>query len=120
MKQADIYSEIIQNFIRPLLNSKDNDEVLLQKFKLGEIIWNYCIAKEFQLPVFDELDRIVTEQNQKNTEMKAVFDEFVKYKRTDFNHYKNFIIKLEYRLKAGGKTLYVESVHPLHLKKNCR
>lgn len=49
--------------------------------------------------------------------MKPMFDEFVRYKKTNFEKYKNFIHKVEYRINSkGGKTLYVESIHPLNLK----
>lgn len=117
MKEAIKYSSILQDFSRPLLNEKDSDEMFLKKMKVAEVIWNYCIAKEFNLSVFVELDKIITEQNQIHPSMKQVFDEFVKYKKTDFDGYKHFIHKVEYRINSKGiKTLYIESIHPKHLK----
>lgn len=121
MKETVKYSSILQDFIHPLLNEKDSDEMFLKKFKIAEVIWNYCIAKEFKLVVFAELDKIITEQNKKNREMKMLFDALVESKATDFKQYKNFITKIEYRTNAAGaKSLYVESVDPaaVFLKKN--
>lgn len=119
MSEKILYSSILQDFARPLLNEKDTDEIFIKKMKIAELIWNYCIAKEFKLPVFDELDKIITRQNQVHHSIKQVFDEFIKYKKTDFKKYKNFIHKIEYRINSKGvKTLYVESVHPMNLKTN--
>lgn len=118
MPEKVLYSSILQDFARPLLNEKDTDEIFMKKMKVVEVIWNYCIAKEFNSPVFDELDKIITRQNQIHPSMKLVFDEFVNFKKTNFKKYKNFIHKVEYRINSKGvKTLYVESVHPLYLKK---
>ena len=117
MPEKVLYSNILQDFARPLLNEKDTDEIFMKKMKIVEVIWNYCIAKEFKLPVFDELNKIITRQNEIHTAMKEVFDEFIKYKETDFGEYKNFIQKVEYRIKrTGAKTLYVESVDPKYLQ----
>ncbi len=117
MAEKILYSSILQDFARPLLNEKDTDEIFMKKIKIAEVIWNYCIAKEFKLSVFAELDKIITRQNQRHPSMKQVFDEFIKYKKTDFKKYKNFIHKIEYRINSNGnKTLYVESVHPMNLK----
>ena len=117
MPDKILYSNILQDFAHPLLNEKDTDEIFMTKMKIVEVIWNYCIAKEFKLPVFDELNKIITSQNKIHSAMKAVFDEFIKYKETDFGEYKNFIQKVEYRINSkGAKTLYVESVDPKHLQ----
>jgi len=119
MKEPVRYSSVLQDFIHPLLNEKDTDEIFLSKFKVAEVIWNYCIAKEFHLPVFAELEKIITQQNDLDREMKLVFDTFVESKETYFKQYKNFITKVEYRIKAdGSKSLYVESVHPSEFLKN--
>lgn len=118
MKETVKYSTILQDFICPLLNANDSDEMLFKKFKLAEIIWNYCIAKEFNLHVFDELKDILSQQNEREKEMKMVFAAFVEIKETEFKKYKNFITKIEYRTSAAGaKSLYVESVDPAAFKK---
>lgn len=119
MKETVKYSTVLQDFIYPLLNADDSDEMLSKKFKLAEIIWNYCIAKEFNLPVFAELENILSQENEKDNEMKMVFAAFVEIKETDFREYKNFITKIEYRTNAAGaKSLYVESVDPAAFQKD--
>ncbi len=119
MKETVKYSSILQDFIHPLLNEKDSDDMFLKKFKIAEVIWNYCIAKEFNLPVFAELDKIIYQQNENHKEMKMVFEDFVESKETVFKQYKNFITKIEYRTNtAGAKSLYVESVEPTAFLKN--
>ena len=69
MAQKILYSTILQHFARPLLNSKDTDEDFMAKMKIIEIIWNYSIAKQFRMPVFKELDKIITEQQKKHSEV---------------------------------------------------
>ena len=117
MAKKNSYSSILQDFARPLLNSKDTDEEFLRKMKEIEIIWNYCIAKKFRMPVFEEIDKIITNQHKKHPEMKLVFDMFLELKRTEFNNYNNYIIKIELRENNDGvKTFYVESADPLQNK----
>ena len=117
MPEKVLYSSILQDFARPLLNAKDTDEIFMNKIKVVEIIWNYCIAKEFKLPVFEELHKEITEQNKNYPDMKLVFDSFVEFKKNEFDKYKHFIHKVELRINPkGDKSLYVESVEPKNLK----
>ena len=117
MAEKAIYSTILQDFARPLLNSKDTDEEFMRKMKVIEIIWNYSIAKKFRMPVFKELASVITEQHKKHIEMKAVFDMFLELKRTEYDQYDNYIIKMELReISDGVKTFYVESVDTLQNK----
>lgn len=118
MLEKALYSDILQNFARPLLSSKDTDEEFMRKMKVIEIIWNYSIAKKIRLPVFKELDKIITEQHRKQIEMIAVFDMFLELKRTEYRQHNNYIIKVELRESSDGiKTLYVESTDPKQIKK---
>lgn len=117
MAEKALYSSILQDFARPLLNSKDTDDEFMRKMKVIEIIWNYSIAKKFGMPVFKELDKIITEQHKKQIEMKAVFDMFLVLKRSEYAQYNNYIIKVELRKNGDGiRTLYVESADPLQIK----
>lgn len=112
------YSLILQEFIRPLLNDADSDEVFLQKVAFGKVAWNYCIAKEFQLPVFPELNKIVVAECKKQSETSLVFDFLIKRKNSDFNRYKNFIYKTEFNKNNGNEEmLFVASIEPTQLKK---
>ncbi|MEJ7611530.1 MAG: hypothetical protein WKF88_10175 [Ferruginibacter sp.] len=113
MNQPTVYSSILQDFAYPLLDAKDTDDIFMEKFKFTETVWNYCIAKEFRLPVFVQMQKTIKMQNKKHKNMKVMFDDFVERKETDFYQYKNFILNTELRIKAdGSKTIYVESVKP--------
>lgn len=115
MAEKVMYSNILQEFAKPLLYADDTNDVFITKMKVAELIWNYCIAKEFGMPVFDILHQAITKQNENNPEMKQVFNLFVKMKKEDFYQYKNFIVTVELRIKKeGDKTVYVESIHPNH------
>ncbi len=113
MAEKVLYSNILQDFARPLLNSKDTDEEFMRKIKVIEIIWNYSIAKKFKMPVFKQLDKIITEQHKHQIEVKALFDMFLEFKKSEYGQYNNYILKIELRKSSdGSKTLYVESADP--------
>ena len=117
MAQKALYSNILQDFAHPLLSSRDTDDEFMRKMKVIEMIWNYSIAKKFRLSVFKELDKIITEQNRKHIERKAVFEMFLELKKSEYGQYNNYIIKMELREKSDGtKTLYVESADPTQIK----
>lgn len=106
-----LYSTLLQDFARALLNSKDTDEIFMRKMKIIEIIWNYSIAKKYKMPVFEELNRIIAAQNKTSPATKEVFNMFLKLKKREYNQYNNYILKTELRKNQEGiKTLYVESV----------
>ncbi len=117
MEEKIQYSSILQDFAKPLLYANDTNDQFVTKMKVIELIWNYCIAKEFSLPIFDKLHEAITTQNEGHPEMKQLFKQFVEIKKMNFDKFKNYIVNTELRIsKDGNKTVYVESISPLHYK----
>ncbi|MEP7376035.1 MAG: hypothetical protein ABI675_21745 [Chitinophagaceae bacterium] len=113
------YSAILQEFIEPIRHQEDTEEMFFQKCQIGQTAWNLCIAKEFGLSIYDEMSKIVILQNEKQPEMKPVFDFLIARKTLFFDVYKNFIFILEKRTKADGSTtIYVESMQAETIKQN--
>lgn len=111
------YSEVLQDYAAPLLDKNDSANVFLERLKVAELIWNYCIAKEFKLPCLNILQNAIDSSNSEYPEMLDVFHLMTEIKERDFKQYKNFIINTEYRIKPdGSKTIYVESAEPEALK----
>jgi hypothetical protein len=107
------YSSLLQDFAQPLINGDETPDAVLQKLKVAELIWNHCVARENQLPIFDLLDKAINESNKRHPEMKIVCSILQELKKAEFNEYNNFIVKTEYRIKPdGSKTIYVESISP--------
>ena len=107
------YSTLLQDFAEPLINGDETPDAVLQKLKVAELIWNHCVAKENQLPIFDMLDKAINDSNDRHPEMKIVCSILQELKKAEFNEYNNFIVKTEYRIKPdGSKTIYVESIPP--------
>lgn len=108
MIQKVQYSSVLQDFATPLLNADDTTDQFITKLKIAELIWNYCIAKEFELPVFKILQKAITTQNENYPVMEQLFNQFVEMKEIDFYQYKNYIVNVEVRTgKLGNKTVYV-------------
>jgi archaellum biogenesis ATPase FlaH len=117
MTEKAVYSSILQDFASPLLSSEDTDEEFMKKMEIIEIIWNYSIAKKFRLLFFKDLEKLINQERERDIEMKAVLDMFMKVKEMEYGQYNNYITKMELRKKSdGNKTLYVESVDPLQIK----
>jgi hypothetical protein len=107
------YSSLLQDFAQPLINGDETPDVVLQKLKVAELIWNHCVAKENQLPIFELLDKAINDSNDRHPEMKIVCSILRELKNAEFNEYNNYIVKTEYRIKPdGSKTIYVESIPP--------
>ncbi len=112
------YSSVLQDFAHPILNAKDSLEMYTTKLKIAEMIWNYCIAKEFKLPVFDILHAAITHQNKSCPEMIPAFNQFVEMKNEEYNEFKRYFVKVEVRTsKDGANTVYAETIHPLNFNK---
>jgi hypothetical protein len=107
------YSALLQDFAKPLINGDETLDAAMQKNKVAELIWNHCVAKENQLPIFDTLDKAIRESNEQHPEMKYVCFMLQELKKAEYSVYNNFIVTTEYRIKPdGSKTIYVESIPP--------
>ena len=107
------YSSLLQDFAQPLINGDETPDAVLQKLKVAELIWNHCVARENQLPIFDMMDKAINDSNKRYPEMKIVCSMLQELKESEFSEYNNTIVKTEYRIKPdGSKTIYVESMTP--------
>jgi len=104
------YSNILINFIQPILDGSETEEDYLAKAKLGMIAWNYHLSDQNNLPYDDEMKAILKDMTDQNREGKEMLNKLVLRKEMEFSQYQQFLAKVEIRTKSdGSKTLYVES-----------
>lgn len=111
-KAAD-YPAILLEFASPFVDENDLDELFMTKIKIVELIWNYCIAKEFNLNILESISDAIVEANKRNAEMEFVATHLIKMKEEGYEPYKHYIKKTELMIdKNGEKFLSVEALHP--------
>ena len=89
-----LYSKVILDFVKPILQDSDNEEMIKNKLTIAKTFWNYDIAKKYDMPALKELQEQI---NNKVTyeEYKRVFDFFANRKNTGFSNYNNFITDIQ-------------------------
>ncbi len=111
-------SEVLLNFIDPLLDGRDDEHTTLSKAKLGQIVWNSCVSDSLNLPIDKEMKRILKMQLVDSPEINKIVNTLTIRKNTLFSHYNNFIFSVELRKKQNGSTaLHVISAPVDKIKK---
>jgi hypothetical protein len=104
------YSEVLSEFIEPMLGEEETEETFLQKARAGMIIWNYCVSKENNLKGTEEMSEILLQSLAEYPQMKPLLEKFVKRKQIYFAGLSHFIFEVRVNTKPDGtKTLYVET-----------
>jgi hypothetical protein len=105
------YSEVLSEFIDPILTDKETEETFLAKAKAGMTIWNYCVSKENNLAGTQEMEKLLEESYNGFAGIKQFAAKLVERKQKHFTSYDQFIFKVAINKRPdGSKTLYVESV----------
>jgi hypothetical protein len=113
MSKKDIYSQILLEFATPLLRESDTLDIYYQKLKVAEVIWNYCIVKEFNLPSIKLFEETIENLRKSDPIMDELIDIFIDIKNEEFFQYKNFIAKNEIKTHDDGHhSIIVQSCAP--------
>lgn len=109
-KPAISYSNLLIQFIDPLLDGSEDEAAFLRKAKVGMIAWNFHVSDSHQLPYDKETKEILASATAENKEVKDILNYLLMRKQSDYYQYPQLIFKVEMRTKPNGmKTLYVES-----------
>lgn len=104
------YSNILIEFIKPLLDGSETAEDYLMKAKVGMVAWNFHVSDQNNLPYDDQMKTILKQMTTENSEGKKILNRLVLRKESEFSQYKQFLVKVELRTKPDNSiTLYVES-----------
>ena len=113
MNNTALYSKLMMDFLAPILLDTDTEEILKKKLSNAQTSWNYEIAKKYQMPAFEKLQRQVS-TNSADEEYKTMFEYFAKRKNTGFSSYNNFITEIQtVPGKIGGQTISVTTFNPV-------
>ncbi len=112
------YSNVLIQFIEPLLNGTETAEEFLLKAKMGMVAWNFHVSDQYQLPYDKEMKTILKRMTNENNEGKEILNQLVLRKQMNFSKYKQFILEVKLNYKIDNTpTLYVESAPVESLKK---
>lgn len=104
------YSNILIEFIEPLLHGNESEELFLEKAKTGIMAWNFCISNANKLPLNAEMKQIMHQITSNSSEARETLKKLTIRKEMLFSQFNQFIFHVEIKTKSdGSKTLYVES-----------
>ncbi len=110
MKAIISYSNLLIQFIEPLINGDEDSEEFLMKAKIGQLAWNHCFSVEYELPFDQEMKTALKNLTEMYPDAKATLNMLAIRKSMKFGAYGQFIFKVECRHKPDGSVnLYVES-----------
>jgi hypothetical protein len=112
MATTETYSQILQDFIEPIMTKKESEDSYFDKCLLGHVVWNYCVSSKYKLPVAPDVYEVLKEKYLIKQETKKAVDLLTKRWKQSFSHYDRFIMRIERKYKNDSPTIYVETVSP--------
>ena len=95
------YSELLKEFVHPLVSEDDDLSVIKTKYTFGAFAWNAATAGEKSEEVYQLAKKEVSSIMPDVPEIELLFDEMVKRKQEVFSDYKNIIADFEIKKIRG-------------------
>ena len=112
------YSQLLIEFIEPLLTGQEDELEFWEKAKAGQIAWNFCISDQSGILGDDYMKTVLKQITDQHPQAKEVLNTLTLRKQTHFAQYDQYILQVETRRKPNGEvTLYVESAAAFALPK---
>lgn len=89
------YSELLKEFVHPLVQMNDDISIIRTKYTFGAHAWNMAILKEKSEELFQKAKMEISTMMPDVPEVEQLFDEMVKRKQEEFSEYKNIISDFE-------------------------
>ncbi len=96
------YSELIKLFVHPIINAKDDDEIMKTKYAFGILVWNTAIMQEKSSDYYLQFKKNILSIIPNEPYFGLLFEEMLKKKQEAFNEYKNIIVDFEIRKRQGN------------------
>ncbi|MDP3914725.1 MAG: hypothetical protein Q8R96_13415 [Bacteroidota bacterium] len=89
------YSDIIEQFLQPMISDDDDLAMLKSKYSLGAIIWNSVVFRHKDELEFQNARKKVCSLTPDIERFEKIFDEMVKRKEKYFGKYKFMLADFE-------------------------
>jgi hypothetical protein len=95
------YSELLKEFVHPLLSEDDDISIVRTKYTFGAHAWNAATLRERSEEVYQLAKKEISSIMPDVPEIEILFDEMVKRKQEGFSDYKNIIADFEIKKIRG-------------------
>jgi hypothetical protein len=104
------YSNILNQFVSPLIQSGDTIEIYQSKISFGAAIWNAVIMRDIDEKHFSKAKEELLKIHDNKKEMEELIDFMVKRKAELFSEYKELIKDTQLKINQNkGFDLTVET-----------
>ena len=95
------YSELLKEFVHPIVNDQDDISSLRTKYTIGAHAWNAATLKEKREEVYQLAKKDFIKIMSDVPEIEELFNEMVKRKQEEFAEFKNIIVDFEIKKHRG-------------------
>lgn len=118
MNKRVSYSDILLEFIAPLLTGQETEQEIWEKAKAGQMAWNFVVSDQAKIKGDDYVKAVFKQITSAYPEAKEVLDPLVIRKHQHFSQYDQYILIVETRRKTPDEiVLHVESAPAFALPK---
>ena len=111
------YSQILTEFIDPLLDGNENESTYLDKANIGMVVWNYHVTKTHAISHAKAVKEVYDVISQTFPDGPAMMASLLERKEKSYGHVHQFLVKIELKDgRNGQRRLNVESMHIDHLE----
>ncbi len=96
------YSALLEEFVKPILTSTDDLEVIKTKYFFGILAWNAAILKRKSQKEYLKTKKAAFEPIEHIREAEILFDELVTRKEDEFGEYQSLILDIEIKKIRGN------------------
>jgi hypothetical protein len=95
------YSDLLSEFIKPILSNDDNYDSLKSKLSLGVQAWNAATIRHHDEELFQKTRSLLEVLMPGDAEVVELFDELVIRKKEKFAKFSRVFVDFEVKLKQG-------------------
>lgn len=110
------YSELLKDFVSPIIDDTDDITVLKSKYLFGSYVWNATIMKDINEDVYNSAKNEVLSLGPNFPEIDSLFETLANRKRMEFSEFTNLIVDVEFRKIRGLDYDLTVATSPLNTK----
>ena len=96
------YSELLKEFVHPIISEKDNLETIKTKYTFGAFAWNAATVREKSEEAYLKAKKELMNVLPNDPDLEQMFDEMVNRKNKEFSEFKKIIADFEIKKIYGG------------------